>query len=67
MPAGPGKYDDLATFVREQTSAVGVALIIIGGVKGHGFSVQALTQTVSAELPRLLRQMADQIEKSQAR
>lgn len=41
MPAGPGKYDDECTRVREATGAKGVVLIIFEGDKGSGFSVQA--------------------------
>jgi hypothetical protein len=35
-----GKYDDLCTYVREQTKADGVVVIVVGGDKGHGFAVQ---------------------------
>jgi hypothetical protein len=37
---GPGKYDDEATLVRNRTGAAAVALIVIKGEKGSGFSVQ---------------------------
>jgi len=37
---GPGKYDDLCTYVREQTKAQVVLVIILGGEKGDGFSCQ---------------------------
>lgn len=40
MPIGPGVYDDLCTHVREQTGATGVVVIVAGGCKGSGFSVQ---------------------------
>lgn len=40
MAGGPGKYDDEATLVRNRTDAQAVGLIVIGGVKGSGFSVQ---------------------------
>jgi hypothetical protein len=61
MAAGPGKYDDLATTIREQTHATGVIVIVVGGDKGEGFAVQADLSTVLA-LPAILRTMADQIE-----
>lgn len=41
MAIGPGKYDDLCTYVREKSGAVGAIVIIIEGNKGMGFSVQA--------------------------
>ena len=62
MARGPGKYDDLATLVRARAKAEGVIVIVIGGSKGGGFSVQATAQ-VSAELPGLLRKLADDIER----
>jgi hypothetical protein len=58
---GPGKYDDLATTVREQAKANGVIVIVIGGDKGTGFSVQGGVETLLA-LPTILRSTADQIE-----
>jgi hypothetical protein len=63
MPIGPGKYDDLATYVREQSNASGVAVIIFGGTRGAGFAVQG-TFEFNASLPSILRQMADEIERS---
>jgi hypothetical protein len=62
MALGPGKYDDLATLVRDGAKAAGVIVIVIGGSKGSGFSVQA-TFEVTAKLPDLLRTMADNIER----
>lgn len=60
---GPGKYDDVATTVRERTQAEGVIVIILGGDKGHGFSVQADLITTLG-LPKMLRLIADQIEQN---
>jgi hypothetical protein len=61
MAVGPGKYDDLATTVREQAHAAGVIVIVIGGDKGEGFAMQADVRTMLA-LPQMLRHIADQIE-----
>ena len=58
---GPGKYDDLATLVAHQAEALGVILVVIGGNKGSGFSVQAVGP-IAHELPSLLRNLADSIE-----
>jgi hypothetical protein len=62
MAAGPGKYDHLATMVREQAHAAGVIVIVIGGDKGEGFAMQADLRT-TLKLPAILRVIADQIEK----
>ncbi len=40
MARGPGKYDDLATYVRQQAEAKAVIIIVLGGKKGSGFSCQ---------------------------
>ena len=61
MSAGPGKYDDLATYVREQANARAVVVIVIDGDKGGGFSVQTAAGLV-LNLPTLLRHVADDIE-----
>jgi hypothetical protein len=62
MALGPGKYDDLATLVRANTSARGVILLVIEGDQGGGFSVQA-TADIIVRLPTLLRRIADDIER----
>lgn len=58
---GPGKYDDLCTYVREKSDALAVIVLIIGGRLGNGFSVQA-THNIEAELPGMLRATAKSIE-----
>lgn len=63
MALGPGKYDTLCTEVRTKAKAESVILIIIGGDKGNGFSVQA-EAGLTLKLPDILRSMADQIEES---
>lgn len=60
MAIGPGKYDNLATMVREATEAQGVVLIVVGGLAGNGFSCQADLAT-TARLPDMLEHMAKQI------
>lgn len=68
MTLGPGKYDDIATRVREETQATGVIVIVLGGNQGNGFSGQFV---VDSDDPRklvalqvgLLRATADEIEK----
>ena len=63
MALGPGKYDDLATWVREQAEARGVIVLVLDGKLGSGYSVQA-TLDVTVRLPALLRHMADDNERS---
>jgi len=61
MATGPGRYDHLATYCREKAEAEAVIVIIIGGNLGSGFSVQ--TDATGVALPRLLRNVADEIER----
>ena len=58
---GPGKYDELCTQAREHAQARGVLLLVIGGTKGSGFSVQADLET-TLKVPGILRLLAAQIE-----
>lgn len=46
MTIGAGKYDYLCTYAREHSNAEGVALIVLNGDKGSGFSVQGSRQTL---------------------
>jgi hypothetical protein len=64
MAIGPGKYDDVATKAREMTNALGVIVIIFGGDKGNGFSLQAVYQPneFMKNVPKMLRTVADQID-----
>jgi hypothetical protein len=57
MADGPGKYDDLCTYVREQTQASAVVVIVVDGKKGSGFSVQAHAP-MTLVLPEMLEQIA---------
>jgi hypothetical protein len=61
MALGPGKYDAFVTHIREQTNAEGVMLLVVGGDKGSGYSVQA-TLEVTMAAPRYLRDLADRLE-----
>jgi hypothetical protein len=72
MALGPGKYDDLCTYVRKQVGLVedgnlsgGVVVIVLGGNRGNGFSVQADLRS-TLELPELLEQLAREIRKDRA-
>jgi hypothetical protein len=63
MALGPGKYDKECTEVRSKTGAAGVLLLVFGGDRGNGFSCQSDIATL-AELPEILRRVADDIERS---
>ena len=58
---GPGKYDDLCTYVRETSKARAALVIIIDGEHGAGFSCQA-PMDVQLRLSMLLRDVADKLE-----
>lgn len=58
---GPGKYDEETTLVMDRVKARAVILIVFGGAKGSGFSVQA-TEPTMVELPAMLRGIADEME-----
>jgi hypothetical protein len=63
MPVDPGKYDAQATVVRRATNARAVVVIVLGGDKGPGFSVQADSDVVY-RLPEMLRRVATKIEEN---
>lgn len=63
MPQGPGKYDDLATYCREQSAAEAVVVLVFGGNQGSGFSVQTKAG-VLINMSAALRVMADEIDRS---
>lgn len=66
----PGKYDDVCTWVREAVGLGGneiqgyggVVVVVLGGDRGTGFSMQADPRT-TAILPTILRSLANSIEK----
>lgn len=64
MALGPGKYDYLCTFVRENAKAKGALVIILDGDKGSGFSCQA-DLAVALQLPEMLENIAKQIRESE--
>ncbi len=64
MAMGPGRYGDLAEKVRAEVGPnAGVILLIIDGNRGSGFE-NILTFPQMLQIPRVLRIMADAIEKS---
>lgn len=60
MPVGPGKYDTLCSYVRQEAEAEGAVVIVFGGKHGDGFSVQA-NAAITLSLPEILEQAAREI------
>lgn len=63
MALGPGKYDSECTDIMVNEHAEAILLIVVGGKRGSGFSCQA-TPEIAFSLPRILRGVADEIERS---
>lgn len=61
MPRGPGKYDDMATLVRERVEAKAVVVIVFEGNRGNGFSIQ-IAAPMRLNLAPMLRHMAEEID-----
>ncbi len=62
-----GNYDAEAVRMMIELQAPAVALIVIGGVKGHGFSVAGIDTksdpyNICEKLPDILRNIATHIE-----
>jgi hypothetical protein len=59
---GPGRYDDICSAVRELAGAECVMLIVMGGKRGPGFSVQMVDDpTIMLRLPNVLEHIAGEI------
>ena len=58
---GPGKYDDLCTRVREESTAVAAIVVIVGGERGSGFSVQSLDESFIYVIPDMLDKLSGDI------
>lgn len=64
---GAGKYDELATYVRENARAKAVLVLVLEGDKGDGFSLQAIAALPPALIVAILRDIAREIELEGAR
>jgi hypothetical protein len=62
MALGAGKYDALATYVREQAKADGVVVLVFGGTHGDGIQIQADVFTTLG-LPKFLEHLAAAIRR----
>jgi hypothetical protein len=64
MALGPGEYDALCTEAREKLPhGSGVILVVLGYEGKSGFSAQ-LSGPMIAVMPKILRDIADEIERS---
>jgi hypothetical protein len=66
MTIGPGRYDEICTIVREDTSADLAIVIIVGGKNGDGFSCQTIDPMIMERIPEMLETVAEQIRKDTA-
>jgi hypothetical protein len=66
MTAGPGKYDDLCTYVREQAGARAALVVVIDGNRGAGFSCQAEAELMLA-IAAVLEGVAEEIRRETSR
>lgn len=63
MPIGPGKYDPLCTYVREEADALAAIVIVMHGKHGNGFSIQAHENMPPAEIANLLEQVVKELRR----
>lgn len=61
MEPRPGAYHEMLRFVSEQVRPAGAILFIVNGVHGTGWECMGSPQVI-ADLPRLFRKVADEIE-----
>jgi hypothetical protein len=62
---GPGRYNAECTAAREACASEGAVLLVYNGRHGQGFEVQGPLEMIAA-LPRVLRELASQIEQQQS-
>jgi hypothetical protein len=62
MQQGGGKYEVQCTHALLETRANGIVLIVLGGYNGSGFSIAMSDPNLLVNLPRLLREVATEIE-----
>lgn len=63
MPLGPGKYDAECSRVMKDTKAEAVIVLVVGGTRGHGFSLQYREGVKVEEITQGLRAVAHAIER----
>jgi len=60
--AGAGPYEQAALVARDMVGAQGVVLIVYGDALGGGYELN-IPEPVRHQVPRILREMADVIER----
>lgn len=63
MTIGAGKFDGVATLVRNVTGARGVVVIIFDGIRGSGFSAQLPDAAHHRPMVKALRAVLEQMER----
>lgn len=63
MEPKPGTYHEMLRFISDQVKPAGAILFIINGVRGTGWECMGSPQVI-ADLPRLFRKVADEIEQT---
>jgi hypothetical protein len=63
MAIGPGVYDTITTMLLEGLHADLVLTIVGGGSRGDGSSLATTDRRYLSDLPRVLRELADEIER----
>lgn len=69
MSLGPGKYDELCSYVLEKSKGRAAVVIVVSGERGSGMGVKEDFSLAGGRyhvvrLPKVLRKIADEIEKS---
>ena len=65
MPRGGGKYDVEASALRAVTDADGVIIVVLGGNRGSGFSLQILPEHLGAVVT-VLEQVVRELRKEES-
>lgn len=65
MAEGPGKYDELCTHVRVESAAECAIVIVVNGIQGSGFSVQA-SEGTELQIAILLENLAARLRQKYA-
>lgn len=58
---GPGKYDDLCSYVMREAHAHVAFVAVMGGNRGAGFSLQMTDTRFARDLPSVLEDIAAQM------
>lgn len=62
MALGPSRYASLCQFIFEHTKAQGAIVVVLNGLEGSGMAGAFAAPELAAELPKLLRYLANSME-----